>query len=422
MISTVTGLNWGDEGKGRMVDYLSADADFVGRYHGGSNAGHTIQVDEGKFTLHSLPSSVFRPGVKSVLGPGMVVDVEGFLEEVDMVSGHGVATGDILLSDTASICFPFHRELDAAEEVRLGRDRYGSTRMGISPAYGDRVMKKTLLVRELFDNRTLRSRLATVVDWANARLGRIYGARTVDLTEAQRWAAAVRERIEPFVTDTTEVLTAAEERGATILAEGQLGALRDIYFGIYPYTTSSTCLAGHAPVGLGIPWAQVRHTVGVTKAFSSCVGAGPFVTEYEPDRAAHLRERWGEFGGTTNRPRRLGHFDAVATRYGVVMQGAHEVAITNLDQLTGTGELKICVAYQRDGQITRKFTPDPVTLERSTACYETFPGWDDPISQIRRFTDLPAAARSYVAAVESLLGVPARYVSVGPHRDELIVR
>jgi adenylosuccinate synthase len=244
----------------------------------------------------------------------------------------------------------------------------------------------------------------------------------VDLTEAERWSTAVRERIESFVTDTTEVLLAAEEQGATILAEGQLGALRDIYYGIYPYTTSSTCLAGHAPVGLGIPWAQVRHTVGVTKAFSSCVGAGPFVTEYEADRAAQLRERWGEFGGTTNRPRRLGHFDAVATRYGVLMQGAHEVAITNLDQLTGTGELKICVAYQRDGQVTRRFTPDPAVLDRSTPCYETFPGWDAPISQVRRFADLPAAAQCYVEAVESLLGVPVRYVSVGAHRDEIIIR
>lgn len=422
MISTVVGLNWGDEGKGRMVDYLAAGADIVGRYHGGGNAGHTIHVTEGRFTLHHLPSSVFQPGVRNVLGPGTVADLDGILEEIALVTKHGASPDNILLSDAAGICFPFHRELDAAEEDRLGREKYGSTKMGISPAYGDRVMKKTLLVREIFETRQLSARLAAVLDWANARLEKIYRRPAVRLADAERWISDIRHQIEPFVTNTTRVLAAAEADGATILAEGQLGALRDIYFGIYPYSTSSACLAAHAPVGLGVPWARVRHTVGVTKAFSSCVGAGPFLTEYEPDLAASLRDRWGEYGATTGRPRRLGHFDAVATRYGALMQGADEIAITNLDQLTGVGDLRICVAYQHNGRSTREFDPSPATLGESTPCYEEFPGWEEDISAVRDFADLPEPARAYVLAIESLLGVPVRYVSVGAQRDALICR
>ncbi|WP_229400834.1 adenylosuccinate synthase [Micromonospora okii] len=422
MISTVVGLNWGDEGKGRMVDWLAADADIVGRYHGGGNAGHTIHVAEGRFTLHHLPSSVFRPGVRNILGPGVVADVDGIMDEIALVTKHGVAPDSILVSAAAAICFPFHRDLDAAEEDRLGRNQYGSTKMGISPAYGDRVMKKTLLVREMYETRHLSDRLAAVLDWANARFEKIYGRPAVRLADAERWVLGIRDQIEPFVADTTALLTAAEADGASVLAEGQLGALRDVYFGIYPFSTSSSCLAAHAPVGLGVPWARVRHTIGITKAFSSCVGAGPFVTEYEPDLAASLRERWGEYGATTGRPRRLGYFDAVATRYGVVMQGADEVAITNLDQLTGVDDLRICVAYQREGRTTREFHPSPARLEESTPCYETFAGWDEDISGVRDFADLPEPARAYVLAIESLLGVPVRYVSVGAQRDALITR
>jgi len=422
VISTIVGLNWGDEGKGRMVDYLSAGANIVGRYHGGGNAGHTIHVAEGRFTLHHLPSSVFQPGVRNLLGPGMVADIDGILAEISLVTKHGVIPENILLSDRAAICFPFHRDLDAAEEHRLGLDQYGSTKMGISPAYGDRVMKKTLLVRELFQTRHLADRLSSVLGWANARLEHIYGSAPLQPADVRRWIAQVRDQIEPFVTDTTAVLRAAEADGQTVLAEGQLGALRDIYFGIYPFSTSSACLASHAPVGLGVPWARVNHTVGVTKAFSSCVGAGPFVTEYEPELADSLRERWGEYGATTGRPRRLGHFDAVATRYGVLMQGADEVALTNLDQLTGVGDLQICVAYRQGDRTTREFDPAPVTLGESAPCYEHFAGWDEDISGVRDFAGLPQAAQAYVSAIESLLGVPVRYVSVGAQRDALITR
>lgn len=422
MISAVVGLNWGDEGKGRMVDWLSASADIVGRYHGGGNAGHTIHVAEGRFTLHHLPSSVFRPGVRHVLGPGIVADIDGILDEIALVTKHGVVSDNILLSEAAGICFPFHRALDAAEEDRLGHDQYGSTKMGISPAYGDRVMKKTLLVRELFETRHLATRLTSVLGWANARLEKVYGRPAVRVADAERWILGVRDQIEPFVTDTTAMLAAAEADGATILAEGQLGALRDVYFGIYPFSTSSSCLAAHAPVGLGVPWARVRHTVGVSKAFSSCVGAGPLVTEYQPDLAASLRERWGEYGATTGRPRRLGHFDAVATRYGVTMQGTDEVAITNLDQLSGVGDLRICVAYRHEGRTTREFDPSPATLADTTPCYETLTGWDDDISGIRDFAALPEPAQAYVLAIESLLDVPVMYVSVGAQRDALITR
>lgn len=420
MLKAVVGLNWGDEGKGRMVDNLSADADYTVRYHGGSNAGHTIHTDQGKFKLHSLPSSVLRPTVTSVLGPGMTIDVEGFLDEFAKVSEHGVTPDRVLVADNASVCFPFHRALDAAEEERLSDGRYGSTRKGISPAYGDRVMKKTLLVRELFDKENLPGRLASVVDWANERITKIYDKPPLSLPDVERWTADVGERLRPHVVGATGLLSEALHEGATVLAEGQLGALRDLYYGIYPFTTSSNCLAGHAPVGMGIPWATVDRTTGVTKAFSSCVGAGPFVTEFDEERAGRLRRRWGEYGATTSRPRRLGAFDAVATRYGVRIQGADEVAVTNLDQLTGIGELQVCVAYQRDGRVVRDFSPDPAELARTIPAHETFAGWDEDISQVRDYQSLPAGAREYVEAIEESLGVPVRYVSVGSHRNALI--
>lgn len=420
MLLAVVGLNWGDEGKGRMVDNLSADADYVVRYHGGSNAGHTIHTDQGKFKLHSLPSSVMRPGVVSILGPGMTLDAEGLLAELDALVEHGVDPERLLVSHQASLCFPFHRDLDAAEEERLSHGRYGSTRKGISPAYGDRVMKKTLLVRELFDKENLPGRLASVVDWANERIEKIYGGTPLVLADVERWAAEVRTRLEPHVTDVTPLLAKALDENATVLAEGQLGALRDLYYGIYPYTTSSNCLAGHAPVGMGIPWATVDRTVGVTKAFSSCVGAGPFVTEFDEERADRLRRQWGEYGATTNRPRRLGAFDAVATRYGARMQGADEIAITNLDQLTGIGELQVCSGYERDGVPVAEFTTSPAELALMTPVYETFTGWDEDISQVRRYDRLPRETRAYVEGIQTLLGVPVRYVSVGSHRDALI--
>nr|AVW82913.1 adenylosuccinate synthetase [Nocardia interforma ATCC 21072] len=422
MLTAVVGLNWGDEGKGKMVDAITEDVDYVVRYHGGGNAGHTVVVDEGKFSLHNLPSSVFRPDVVSVLGPGMVVDVENFISEVEFVVAHGVSPERILVADTASICFPFHRDLDAAEEIRLGKASYGSTRMGISPAYGDRVMKKTLLVRDLFDPENLDARLIPVLDWANARLKTIYGATEVELADVREWVGKLADRLRPHVVDVTSLLRRAFDEGKHVLAEGQLGALKDIYFGIYPFTTSSTCLAAHAPVGLGVPWAKLDRVIGVSKAFSSCVGAGPFVSEFDDETADRLREKWGEYGATTNRPRRLGAFDGVATAYGVLMQGADEVALTNLDQLTGIGDLQICVAYELDGVRTESFSSDPTVLDRSTPVFETLPGWDSDITGARTYADLPATARAYVDRIEQLLGAPVRYIGVGAHRDALIDR
>jgi adenylosuccinate synthase len=415
----VVGLNWGDEGKGRMVDNLAADADVVVRYHGGGNAGHTVHTDAGRFKLHSLPSSVLRPDVTSVLGPGMTIDVEGVLDELTALAEQGT-TGRVVVSHQASVNFPFHRALDGAEEERLGSGRYGSTRKGIAPAYGDRVMKKTLLVRELFDKETLADRLADVVAWANERIEKIYGGRPLVLADVEGWIEETAARLEPYVADVSGLLAEALDEDATVLAEGQLGALRDLYYGIYPFTTSSNCLAGHAPVGSGVPWARLDRTVGVTKAFSSCVGTGPFVTEFDEERADRLRRQWGEYGATTNRPRRLGAFDAVATRYGARIQGADEIALTNLDQLTGVGELQICTAYQHNGRTTSEFSPHPAELDRTKPVYETVAGWDEDISHARTLGELPPAARQYVAAVQELLGVPVRYVSVGSHRDALI--
>ncbi|MFL6163786.1 MAG: adenylosuccinate synthase [Jatrophihabitantaceae bacterium] len=421
-ITAVVGLNWGDEGKGRIVDNLAAEADVVVRYHGGANAGHTICTDQGTFSLHTLPSGVFRPGVINIVGPGMAVDIDSFLDEVMLAAGHGTDPGSILLSDAASICFPFHRTLDELEEARLGGGAYGSTRRGISPGYGDRVMKKTLLVRELLDGASLHERLGGAIEWANERLTKIYHADPVKLPELTDWALRMGRQLEPHVVNASTVLTACYESGSSIIAEGQLGALRDLYYGIYPYTTSSNCLAGYAPVGMGLPWARVDQVVGVTKAFASCVGSGPFVTEFEPNQADRLRRRWQEYGATTGRPRRLGAFDAVATRYGVRLQGADEIALTNLDQLSGIGELQVCVGYRLAGHAIRQFPVSPTELERCQPSYQTFEGWDADLGSVRCYHQLPAEARAYVEGIEECLEVPVRYLSVGPHRAALIDR
>lgn len=422
MLTAVVGLNWGDEGKGRMVDHLAGAADVVVRYHGGANAGHTVHTDAGTFTLHSLPSGALRADATSVLGPGMAVDLDGFLDEVAEMVALGTPADRLLLSDRASVCLPLHGWLDGAEEERLGASRYGSTRKGIAPAYGDRALKKTLLVGELFAERSLRKRIEQVVDWANERIVRIYGGDPLAVREVEEWADALRPRLRPHVVDATELLSGALADGAHVLAEGQLGALRDLYFGIYPYTTSSICLAGHAPVGMGVPWASIDRVVGVTKAYSSCVGAGPFVTEFDEPTAERLRRRWGEYGATTSRPRRLGDFDAVATSYGARLQGATEIALTNLDQLSGLESLRICEAYRIDGVVTSRFPTLPERLEDAQPAHQSLEGWEEDVSEARSFAELPGPAQRYVEAVEAALGVPVRFVSVGSHRDALIDR
>lgn len=420
-ITIVVGANWGDEGKGRMVDYLAQDADFVARFQGGNNAGHTVVNDFGTFKLHLLPSGVFNPNVINVLGPGMVIDLQGLADELDDLKSKGIEP-QVRVSDRATICFPIHRLEDTWEEERLGKDAYGSTRRGIAPAYGDRTMKKAIQVGELLYPGRFRERLAKLIEWKKARTGQFYGKEDLISFEKElTWVEENAERVKHLICDTSELLEAGAAAGKKILFEAQLGTLRDLNFGIYPYTTSSCALAGYAPVGGGLFGHAPDRVVAVVKAFSTCVGEGPFVTRMTDDEANDLREVAQEYGAATGRPRTIGHFDALATRYGVWAQGATEVALTKLDSLSGWKTLKICTHYTYRGEEITRF-PINAVLDEAKPVYVEMPGWDEDITGVRQFNDLPQAAQDYVLEIERLIGCRLRYVSVGPEREALIDR
>lgn len=418
-VSVVCGVNWGDEGKGRMVDYVSSSADVVVRYQGGNNAGHTVVNEFGKFALHLIPSGIFRKNVLNVLGPGVIVDLEGLANEIDELASRGVDVSNLIVSDRAMVCFPFHKKMDQLEEARLGARAYGSTKNGIAPAYGDIYLKKGVRIGELLLD--IPGALRDVVEWANLRLEKVYGAPPVDMPELLAWCERNVGRIRSRVEDTTAILRDAARDDKHILLEAQLGALRDVHYGIYPYTTSSCCLAEYGPIGAGLFGHGVDRVMGVMKAFSTCVGEGPFVTRMDDEEASSLREVAQEYGATTGRPRSIGHFDAVASRYGVMIQGATEVALTKLDSITGLKQLKICTHYEIDGQKTDRF-PMTSQLNRAVPVYETHPGWTEDITHCRSFDTLPEAAQRYVERIETLVGCHIRYVSVGPERDQLMER
>jgi len=420
-IDAVVGANWGDEGKGRMVDYLARDAAFVVRYQGGNNAGHTVVNDLGEFKLHLLPSGVFYPGVTNILGPGMVIDLEGLCDELDDLASKNIQPV-IRISDRATICFPFHRIEDGLEEARLGKDAYGSTLRGIAPAYGDRTVKKALQIGELLHPERFEKRLRQISNWKLERLEAFYGKKDIfSVDEMIEWAKKYGDRLREYVTDTTVLLEAAAKEGKNILFEAQLGTLRDLNFGIYPFTTSSCTLASYAPIGSGLMGYPLDTVLAVVKAFSTCVGEGPFVALMDKEEGDALRISAHEFGASTGRPRTIGHFDAVATRYGVKMQGATEVALTKLDCLSGKKTLNICTRYAWQGKEYADF-PLNAVLEEATPVYMEVPGWDEDVTQVRRYEDLPEAARNYVEEIEKLIECPLRYVSVGPEREALIVR
>ncbi len=420
-VSAVVGANWGDEGKGRLVDYLAARSDFVVRFQGGNNAGHTVHNDQGVFKLHLVPSGVFYPEVTNLLGPGVVVDLGAFATEVAELEAGGVDTSRVLVSDRASVVFPFHRELDRWEEERLGGRQMGSTKRGIAPAYGDRYLRKAVLVGELLEPRDrMVERVRSAVDWASLLATGVYHRPPIDLDEVLAWVDAAMDELAPRVVDTTSMLREALAGGRRVLLEAQLGALRDLVYGIYPYTSSSNCLAAFGPIGAGIPGAKVDRVIGVVKAFSTSIGSGPFVTEIHGDDADRWRVAAGEYGAATGRPRRIGHFDAFATGYGLAVQGATEVALTKLDSLSGREKLRICTGYLVDGEPARTF-PLASTLDRAEPVYETLPGWGDDIQAVRDFADLPQEARDYVDAIAALVGPPIRLISVGPERDQMIV-
>ena len=419
----IVGINWGDEGKGRMVDLLTSDYDVVVRYQGGGNAGHTVVNDKGKFALHLLPSGIFRDGVVNVLGNGVALDCENLWTEMQDVISKGVAITpeNLKISDRASLLLPWHRDLDGLEEARLADKKYGSTKQGIAPFYSDKYQKKTVLAGELLHPQHLKEHLRDLMEWKNLTLTKVYGAEGATMEQLEAWMDAYCEKIRPFVCDTGAFLRQAQEKGKRILFEAQLGALRDLDYGIYPYTTSSNTIAAYAPVGAGLPTASIDEVVGVVKAYSSCVGEGPFTCEWLGEEAEKLREAGAEYGAKTGRPRRVGPIDLVATRYGVETQGATSIALTKLDILSYMDKIPVCAAYEIDGQITRDF-PFPALLEQAKPVTEYRPGWQCDISGARTWEQLPQAARDYVAYVEQAIGCPIGYVSVGAERDSLIVR
>ena len=419
----IVGIQWGDEGKGRMVDLLTEDYDVVIRYQGGGNAGHTVVNSYGKFALHLLPSGIFRQGVVNVLGNGVALDAENLWKEIGDLRSRGVSVGpeNLKISDRASLLLPWHRELDALEEARLADRQYGSTKQGIAPFYSDKYQKKTILAGELLYPEALRQHLEELTEWKNLILTGVYGAKPFSLAELTGWLGEYGERIRPFLCDTGALLRTAAAEGKSLLFEAQLGALRDLDFGIYPYTTSSNAIAAYAPIGSGLPSVRVQEVVGVVKAYSTCVGEGPFVCELFGEEAQRLREAGGEYGAKTGRPRRVGPLDLVATRYGVQIQGATGLALTKLDVLSYLKEIPVCTHYELDGKRTEDF-PFPAALASAKPVVSMLEGWNCDISGVRRWEDLPEAARRYVEYVERALGCPIRYVSVGPERDACLVR
>ena len=423
-VTAIVGANWGDEGKGKMTDLYAEKASYVVRYQGGSNAGHTIINDYGKFALRMLPSGVFHPQTVNVIGPGVALDAERMLTELERLEERGVPKPNVRLSERAQVVLPAHRLLDELEETRLGAQSFGSTKNGIAPFYADKYAKLGVQVADLFHEDILRSKLERTYAAKNVLLEHLYGRPALDPAGLIGQLVELGRKLAPFVCDTTRLLRQAWASGEPILLEGQLGALRDPDHGIYPYSTSSSTLAGHGAVGAGLPPYAIARVLAVVKAYSSCVGAGPFVSELAGEEAVELRRRGGdagEYGAVTGRPRRVGWFDTVATRYGCMIQGATEVALTNLDVLGYLDEIPLCVGYEADGTVSGDFPTLPL-LRRAKPVLWKLPGWRSDISGCRTFAELPEEARSYVAYIESAIGVNITAVSVGPHRNQTIRR
>lgn len=424
MVKAIVGANWGDEGKGKITDMFATESDIVIRFQGGANAGHTIINDYGRFALHTLPSGVFNQNIVNIVGNGMAFDVEKFLKEIDSVVEGGVPMPKIMISNRAQIVMPYHVLFDMYEEERLGKAAFGSTKSGIAPFYADKHAKIGFQICELYDDEYLKEKIHRVVEVKNLQLEHVYHKPLISEDELFETLVKYREAIRPYVADTNAYLRKAIADGKKILLEGQLGTLKDTDSGIYPMVTSSSTLAGYGAVGAaGIPPYEIKEIVAVTKAYSSAVGAGEFVSEIlDEDEAQELRIHGGdkgEFGATTGRPRRVGWFDAVASRYGVQTQGATEVVLTALDCLSYLEEIKICVGYEIDGEVTRDFPVTPL-LKKAKPVLKTLKGWHCDIRGIKNYADLPVEAREYVEFIEKELEVPIKMVSNGPKRDEII--
>ena len=422
MLTAIVGTNWGDEGKGRMVDLLSEDYDVVVRYQGGNNAGHTVINEKGKFIMNLMPSGICREDTVNILGPGVVIDLEHLYGEVQKLEEAGVSVTpkNLKISDRATICMPYHKLLDCLEEDRLADKKFGSTRRGISPVYADKYMKKAFRMGDLLHMDTLKKRLADVLEWKNLPVEGGYKNAPVQADEMFAWLEKYGTFFASFVCNTTEYLSDAMNDGKSIIFEAQLGALRDIDFGIYPYTSASTTLAAYAPIGAGAPFAKLDESIGIMKAYSSCVGEGPFTCEMFGEEAEALRMAGGEYGAATGRPRRVGGFDVVASRYGAKMQGCTYVALTKLDVLSYMDEIPVCTAYELNGEVIHTFPSDIDSLNAAKPVYEYMKGFKCDISGCRTKEDLPKEALEYIQYIEKVIECPVKYVSVGAERDAYI--
>lgn len=423
-MSTViaVGAQWGDEGKGKIVDWLAPRADLVARFQGGNNAGHTLVVDGEKTVLHVVPSGILHEGKINLIGPGVVVDPGILLEEIRKLVERGVLRDPsrLRLSGRAHVILPWHRALDVARETAAGKNSIGTTGRGIGPAYEDKVARRGVRVAELLQPDTLLDKLRSIAEFKNFELGQFYGAEPIDVDELHRECVEWGRQLEPYIDHTARLLDQALQAGKSVLFEGAQGTFLDVDHGTYPFVTSSNVVAGAATTGSGLGPTRIDRVLGITKAYTTRVGSGPFPTEDEGDGGQRLRDAGDEYGATTGRPRRCGWFDAVLLREAVVVNGLTDLAINKLDVLSGFDELKIATAYKIGGKVTEEF---PMTLDeiaRAEPVYETWPGWTEDIRGVRRLEDLPDHARRYVARIEALVEVQAAFLSVGPGRDEII--
>ncbi|MBR1810955.1 MAG: adenylosuccinate synthase [Clostridia bacterium] len=422
MLTSIVGINWGDEGKGRMVDLLSEQQDIVCRYQGGNNAGHTVVNERGKFILNLLPSGILRPDVVNVMGNGMVIDIEHLCGEIGRLRAGGIeiTPDNLKISDRAIICMPYNVAQDCLEEERLADAKYGSTRRGIAPIYGDKYMKKGIRMGDLKQPDALKKSLENILDWKNLTIQKVYGAEPFTYEKMLEWLQTYGGQLMDYICDVGEYLEAAIKDGKRVMFEAQLGALRDIDFGIYPYTSSSSTIAAYAPIGAGVPGHRLDRVIGIMKAYSTCVGEGPFTAEMFGDEAEELRKAGGEYGAATGRPRRVGGFDVVASRYGVRVQGATEIAVTKLDVLSYLDKIPVVVAYEVDGKRIDSF-PMGRELTDAKPIVEYVDGWGVDITGCRKFEELPENAQKYVKYLEKVVEAPVSYVSVGAERDQIIV-
>ena len=424
MVRAIVGANWGDEGKGKITDMLAKESDIIIRFQGGSNAGHTIINDYGKFALHLLPSGVFYQHTTNIIGNGVALNIPYLIKEIQSIVDRGVPKPHILVSDRAQILMPYHVLFDTYEEARLAGKSFGSTKSGIAPFYSDKYAKIGFQVSELFDDDLLKEKTERVCEIKNVLLEHLYHKPLLDPKELYDELVNYREMIRPYVCDVSAYLHNAIKEGKKILLEGQLGSLKDPDHGIYPMVTSSSTLAAYGAIGAGIPPYEIKDITTVVKAYSSAVGAGAFVSEIFGDEAEELRNRGGdggEYGATTGRPRRVGWFDAVATRYGCRIQGATEVAFTVLDVLGYLDEIPVCIGYEIDGEVTRDF-PTTAKLEKAKPVFTKLPGWKTDIRGIKNYADLPENCRKYIEFVEKEIEVPITMVSNGPGRDDIILK